>query len=362
MRVTAFTKYGSMAASTRQRVLQYIPYLQSVGIEVEYHPLLGDDYVQNIATGSGFSRARLARSYLRRLWQLAAKPKSDVLWIYAELFPYLPAMFERLAFRSGVPIVYDFDDAFFHVYDSNERPSIRKLLGGKLQPLMRKSFVCCCGNDYLRSYAEPFCENSLILPTVVDTDVYRPVKRLNEERLVVGWIGSPSTWCNMQPLMPLLTELARERGVRIRVIGAGKEAERSDSHEIECAAWQEETEVEEVQKMDIGIMPLLDQPWQRGKSGYKLIQYMACGLPVVASPVGVNSEIVKEGVNGFLARGLDEWRNALSRLIDAPQLRQAFGSAGRKLAVERYSLEVHAPRLAGVLKAAASAARAGRDW
>lgn len=351
MRVAAFTKYGRAAASTRQRVLQYLPALEAAGIHVEYYPLLGSDYVHSLATGIRSSRARIAASYVGRIRQLAFGTKADALWVYAELFPYLPAAFERLAFRSGKPVVYDFDDAFFHQYDDSPRRAVRAALTGKLEPLLRGAAACACGNAYLQSYASRFCANSIVLPTVVDTDIYRPLARNPGEAPVIGWIGSPSTWQYVRPLLPLLRELTIELGVRVRVVGAGAKAVGDGFPGLDFVEWREDAEVDEVRAMDIGIMPLPDEPWTRGKSGYKLVQYMACGLPVVASPVGVNGDMVRDGENGFLARDPGEWRAALARLIADPSLRAQMGSAGRQRAEAEYSLRSQAPRLVSLFNA-----------
>lgn len=354
MRLAAFTKYGSMAASTRQRLLQYVPHLAAAGIEVEYHPLLPDDYVRGMATGEPYPRRKTAAAYLERFRQLALGSDADAIWIYAELFPYLPGALEKLAFRSGKPVVYDCDDAFFHAYDAHPSPWLRRLLGRKLEPLLKGAAVCCCGNAYLQGYASRFSANTLLLPTVVDTDVYRPGGgRPDGQPVTIGWIGSPSTWPYMRPLLPLLRELIDRCGVRLRVVGGGRAAQSDAFPGVDLIDWTEASEVDEVRRMDIGIMPLPDDLWARGKCGYKLIQYMACALPVVASPVGVNSELVAPGGNGFLATGEGEWREALLRLIDDPALRRTFGATGRRRVEESYSLRAHAPRLVRLLQSLA---------
>lgn len=345
MKVRAFTRYGRSAASTRQRLLQYMPAMEDAGIEIEYFPLLDDQYVSRLQTGGSYSKWRIANRYLSRLNHLTRATDFDVLWVYAELFPYLPKYFERLAFRTGKPVVYDFDDAFFHQYDDSSNVVVRRMLGGKLAAIMAGASACSCGNAYLRDYALQYCPNSIVIPTVVDTELYRPRDSAASEPLVIGWIGSPSTWCNVQPLLPVLREIAREHRIRVRVIGAGNAAQGDVFDGLELVEWSEATEVEEVRSMDVGIMPLLDLPFQRGKSGYKLIQYMACGLPVIASPVGVNSEIVEPGLNGLLATTPDDWRSALHRLLGDPVLRARMGAAGRERAVARYSLASQAPRL-----------------
>jgi glycosyltransferase involved in cell wall biosynthesis len=181
----------------------------------------------------------------------------------------------------------------------------------------------------------------------VDTNQYLPLSdpRDSVEPIVVGWIGSPSTWRFVQPLLPLLAELSAKKMIKVRIVGAGSKADGAGLSGFHFIEWQEANEVRDVQAMDIGIMPLPDELWARGKSGYKLIQYMACGLPVIASPVGVNTEIVQEGVNGFLAGNLDEWKVALMRLIQDQGLRKRMGANGRLCAAELYSLQAHAPRL-----------------
>lgn len=356
VRVLAFTKYARSAASTRQRLLQYLPYLAEQGIEVTCHALLDDAYVRTIGTAGLSSRARVAGAYAARLRTLSARHDADVLWIYGELFPYLPAWFERLAFRSCKPVVYDCDDAFFHLYDASPSPAVRYLLGKKLEPLLRGAAACACGNDYLRDYAARYCENTIVLPTVVDTKRYVPgPPKSNHEAPVIGWIGSPSTYRYLEAIMPLLGELARTRGVKVRVVGAGPAAATDRFAGLELVDWSEQGEIAAVQAMDIGIMPTADELWAKGKCGYKLIQYMACGLPVVSSPVGVGAELVLRGPAGLLASTPDQWRTALETLIADPDLRAAMGKAGRARAESDFSLAVHAPRFAGLLREAAGA-------
>lgn len=354
MRVAAFTKYGPMAASTRQRLIQYVPRLAAAGIAVDHHPLLPDDYVRGVATGRRYPRGRTLRAYADRFRQLVAGTDADLVWVYAELFPYLPGSLERLAFRSGRPVVYDCDDAFFHAYDAHPNPRVRRLLGRKLEPLLRGVAAATCGNAYLESYVSRFCERTMLLPTVVDTELYGAAPGPRPDRPVtIGWIGSPSTWPYMRPILPLLRELAASRGIRIRVVGAGPAAAADAFPGLDLIEWSEAREVEDVRAMDIGVMPLPDDIWALGKCGYKLIQYMACALPVVASPVGVNSEIVSPGENGFLATGEAEWRDSLVRLIGDPALRHSFGAAGRRRVEQHCSLDVHAPRLIGLLRSLA---------
>ncbi len=349
IRVLAYMKYGALAASTRQRLLQYAAPLRAAGIEIDYVPLLDDDHIARIAAGRPTAKMATVRAYLRRFGQLATRRRHDVVWVHCELFPYLPGLFERLAGLGGKPIVYDFDDAIFHMYDLHPSGAVRRLLGTKLAPLLSGAAAAIGGNAYLRDYAARYCANAVEIPTVVDTDAYLPAPRRTDANAVVGWIGSPSTWRYVAPLVPPLCAALAASGSRFRVVGAGPGAEGIPG--MDAITWDEATEIEEVQAMDIGIMPLPDDPWARGKCGYKLIQYMACGLPVVASPVGVNREIVTHGVTGFLVETTDEWIAALVRLIGDPKLRRRMGDAGRAHIERHYSLRSQVPRVEALLRA-----------
>lgn len=354
MRVLALVKYGRRAASTRQRFLQYEPFLAAAGFTVDYAPLLGDAYLERLVDGRRPSLLSVAAAYGARLARLLTARRYDLLWVHYELFPYFPGLAERLAALAGRPIIYDFDDAIFHNYDASPQRLVRRLLGRKLEPLLRSAYACCCGNPYLRDYAIRYCPNSIILPTVVDTDLYvpSPTAKAPGQPVTIGWIGSPSTWPLVRPYLKLLAELCSDGTVEVRAVGAGIAAEADRFPGLHLVAWTEQREIAEVQKMDIGIMPVWDGPFQRGKSGYKLIQYMACGLPVVASPVGVNRDIIVDGDNGFLANSDADWRAALTRLIDDPQLRRRLGDAGRLRAERDLSLASQAPRLVEVFRSA----------
>ena len=357
MRVLALPRYGQLAASTRQRFSQYAPDFAEAGISLELSPLMDDDHMRRLVRGQRPSILGTASAMGRRVRSLLAAHDYDLLWLHCESFPYLPGYLELLAFRSGRPVVYDFDDAIFHIYDSSPRPLVRRLLGRKLQPLLKRVSAVTCGNDYLADYARGFCDRVLVVPTVVDTDRYVPAPAPRQQPLTIGWIGSPSTWPQVRPLLPLLAELYRAHGVRFRAIGAGVRAEGDRFEGIDLVEWSEKREIAEVQAMDIGIMPLTDSPFVRGKSGYKLIQYMACGLPTVASPIGVNASIVKESRTGYLASNTEEWRQALLRLIADPALRRRLGQEGRRKAVAQYSLASQAPRLIELFRSLAPVSR-----
>lgn len=343
MRILALMKYDTSAASTRQRLVQFIPYLNDHGIVFEISPLLDSSYVSNLTTGKRFRFWNIIKSYIWRFRIILKIRSFDVVFVQYESAPYLPSIFEQLITLFRRPIVCDYDDAIFHQYDSHKYKFVRRLLGSKLQPLLRSASLCICGNAYIESYASKYCKNTAIIPTVVDTDVYKPRSHRDGDALTIGWIGSPSTWCYLEPLLPEILPTIVAAGANFRVVGAGANA--VDIVGVDAVDWTEASEVFEVQSFDIGIMPLPDDKWARGKCGYKLIQYMACGVPVIASPVGVNVEIVVDGRNGYLARNPDDWRNALRKLISDSALRKKMGEFGRENAVERYSLQSQKSRL-----------------
>ena len=350
MKMLALMKYGDKAASTRQRLLQYRAYFSHQGIEIVFCPLLHNDYLEQTFRGRPFPILSIFESYLSRMRRLIDVSCFDIIWVQYESFPYMPGLFENLTILGGKPMIYDFDDAIFHQYDAHPNPIVRHFLGRKLQPLLRRSSLCVCGNAYLKSYGDRFARHTTIVPTVLDTGVFAPsVQPRGAARPVtIGWIGSPSTWSFVQPLIPLLQRLSEELNLVIRVVGVVRPP--STCSRFEFLDWSEDEEVALIQGMDVGIMPLPDEPWTRGKCGYKLIQYMACGIPVIASPVGVNSDIVDGGVNGYLARDEHEWEAAIRRLAANAELRSTMGARGRDKIVAEYSLHVHGPRLATMLR------------
>lgn len=345
VKILALTKYGSQAASTRQRFTQYEPALAAAGMAVDYSTFFDNDHLDRLIAGRGASYLAALRGYARRARAVLAARDYDALWVHYELFPYLPGAFERIGKWAGIPIVVDYDDATFHIYDTSRHSLVRRLLSHKLVPLLESASAACCGNSYLHDYVSQYCQHTIILPTVVDTNRYIPVGRENAGPVVIGWIGSPSTWEFVRPLLPLLRSLVEEFGVIFRAVGAGDGAKRDLFPGLDLVTWSEASEIAMVQNMDIGIMPVPDGSFERGKCGYKLVQYMACGKPVVASPVGVNRSMVELGPTGFLAQSDSEWRDALVQLISDPRLRASLGQTGRARAVADFSLAGQSGRL-----------------
>jgi glycosyltransferase involved in cell wall biosynthesis len=251
-----------------------------------------------------------------------------------------------------VPYVVDFDDAIFHTYDQHRSSLVRWILGQKLAPLILRARSVVVGNGYLESYVRGHGAHKVVrIPTVVDIQHYRVVDEPPAQEIRIGWIGTPETAHYLYIVRAALRSLGSERAIRLVTIGAPPLEDFGVP--MEQHPWTENTESEVLQGIHIGIMPLPDQAWERGKCAYKLIQYMACGRPVIASPVGVNRDIVTNDV-GILASTSIEWTEAFRVLASDPIRRRACGAAARRLIEREYSLEATAPRLVRLLQAAGS--------
>jgi len=319
-----------------------------MGFSFTIRPFFGDNYLAGLYDGK-MPVFSVLKSYAARFATILNAKRFDAIWMEAELLRWLPAWVEEALFPAGVPLVVDYDDAIFDWYGSQRFPGVSRLLGQKINKIMAMADLVVVGNDYLGNYAHwAGAKRIEKVPTVVDVDRYFVPVRDESRCVTVGWIGTPVTAKFLSHISEALQTIVNKYGVSIVAVGA--KPQQWDGFSVEVRPWQESTEVAEIQDFDIGVMPLPDEPYERGKCGYKLIQYMACGKPVVASPVGVNAEIVRHGENGFPAKTTDEWIDALSRLIEDSQLRRRMGQAGRSMVETDYSLQMQAPRLEGMLR------------
>jgi len=352
IKVLALTRYSRLGASSRLRTYQYLPYFKQNGIAIEVAPLFGDDYINDLYSGKGKRPTVVLRAYFRRIKDLLRFRHFNLVWIEKELFPFLPAWGESLVNAFGIPYVVDYDDAIFHNYDLHPNKLVRFLLRNKINNIMKQAAVVVVGNSYLgeRAY-HAGAKRIELIPTVVDIKRYRVIPKLDRSPFTIGWIGSPGTSKYIHLIKPALSDVCKNGNAKVLLVGAGSIM--LNDVPVEVKPWAEESEVEDIQTFDVGVMPLPDEPWERGKCGYKLIQYMACGKPVVASPVGVNQEIVDHGINGFLARDVAEWVAALKQLRDNASLKQEMGYAGRRKVEEQYCIQVTAPRLVDIMRSVA---------
>lgn len=354
LRILVLTRYGELGASSRMRFFQYLPILAQHGFQVEVQPLFDDDSLSARYSTGHYKFLTLVHSFAKRIFRLIRSKKRDLIWIEKEALPWWPQWFESALLR-GVPYVLDFDDAVFHNYDLHRLGWVRQVFGKKLDRLMANATLVVCGNYYLANRAKVACAPRVeVLPTVIDLKKYAdtaiPMPAADFLPRIV-WIGSPSTACYLEILREPLLSLSQRIPFVLRVIGA--HVEWSDVN-VECLQWTSETEVSSIARGAVGVMPLLDSAWERGKCGYKLIQYMACGLAVVASPVGVNNEIVEDSVNGFLAAKAEDWVAALEHLLTNAEVRTRMGQEGKRRVMANYCLQATAPRMIELLQLSSS--------
>ncbi len=353
MRILILTRYERLGSSSRVRFYQYIPYLASNNVEVTVAPLLGDDYVRGLYEGRRPSLFSILAAYARRIRWLMKSSSFDLIWLEKELLPWVPAWGEMILEKMGIPYVVDYDDAVFHRYDLHRNRWIRFLLGKKIKRVMQYAALVVVGNDYLKDHAiRSGAKRVAYLPSVVDGARYLPTGKPAHSPFIIGWIGSPVTAPFLEAIRPSLETLVHQGGAEIILVGSGGTDSLPQIPKT-ILPWSEEMETSISGKFDVGIMPLPDGPFEKGKCGYKLIQYMAAGLPVVASAVGINRRIVDHDVNGFLADSESEWTHALEFLRDNPEAGRQMGSAGRIKFESEFDLKVTAPQLLALLKQAA---------
>jgi glycosyltransferase involved in cell wall biosynthesis len=349
MRILLLSRYEHLGASSRYRSYLYLPYLRSRGHEVDVSPLLSDTYMRRLYAGGSTPLLNVLRSYLRRVSRLLVSGRYDLLWIEYESLPWIPYGLECLLRGTGTPYVVDYDDAVFHRYDMHHSGLVRRVLGNKINAVMRDAAGVIVGNDYLAERARAAGARKIVtIPTVIDVGACPGTPLPEREPFTIGWIGSPSTSHYLASIEEALRAVCA--GTGSRVIAIGDPGLRLKGVLLESRPWNEATENEEISRFDVGIMPLPDTPWERGKCGLKLVKYMGCARAVVASPVGVNRSIVEDGVNGFLAADTAQWVEVLTRLRGDFALRQRMGLAGRAKVEGQYSLQTAAPVLASILE------------
>lgn len=350
--------YPGEAAATRFRVLQLVGPLRALGIEMDVRPLLDAATFAGLYDRGDAARTawRLGRAHLRRLRDVAAARRADVVLLQREAALLGPPLVELLLDVVGRrPIVLDLDDPTWVAYDSPTFGRLGRVLKwpGKADWLIDRAAIVTCGGRAIAAHVEARGGTARVVPTVVDTDVFRPRAKSGAHRPpVVGWIGSHSTAPYLAGLAAALGEAAAQAPFRMLTVGAAARIE-VPGVEVEQRPWTLEGEVADFQSLDVGLYPLADDEWARGKSGFKAIQYLACGVPSVVTPIGATADIGVPGTTHLEARTAGEWAEAVARLAGDPALRQAMGGAGRAHALEWYTVPRAAAALAEALRAAA---------
>jgi len=358
MNVLGLSSYPVEAAATRYRLEQFVGPLADRGITLTVRPFLNSKAFEMLYQRRALPYTSLAliKSGLRRLKDLLSLSQTDVVLVQREAMLFGPPLIEWLSVRVfRRPMVLDLDDATYVSYTSPTYGRLGKALKwfSKTDDLIQWADIVTCGNRAIAEYAESKGATTRIIPTVVDTDVFVPRPRVSQEPVVLGWIGTHSTFPYLQTIFPVLQDLAKSHRFKVKIVGAGTGRANISGIEVEYLEWNLEREVEDFQSFDIGLYPfdpsLYAEKWAAGKSGFKPIQYMAIGIPYVASPVGAAADIGEAGVTHFHATTNDEWFKALELLLSDPELCQTLGAAGRRHVVERYSLSEQADKLAGAL-------------
>jgi glycosyltransferase involved in cell wall biosynthesis len=342
MRILFLTRYNNYGPSSRYRAYNYKPYLNN--INACFAPLLDGDYILNLYSKNKF-KAFIQRSlsvFKRIIFLICNVNQFDLIIIEKELFPNIPYFIEYLFLRN-TSYALDFDDNIATGYKENIFKRI--FLKNKIQNLVKAAkFVTVCNRWYFNEFKT---NNLFYLPTVVNLESYQKVKHNFETKIVsIVWIGSPSTIQYLQNVIPVLKQLSKKYPIKLKIIGAAITIEGVD---VELVEWNPLNENNDLYLADIGIMPLNDSIWDKGKCGFKLIQYMATGLPVIASSSPANSEIVSDGVNGFIIKDSKEWYFKLEELILNKELREQFGKSGRKKIESNYSYQVWGNRYVNLI-------------
>jgi len=345
MKVLFLTKYGDAGPSSRYRFYNYQPYFEEAGISCCFKPLLSNDYVYSLYKKQKVKAlVKSLFSVFKRIFFLLFNLKEyDLIIIEKELFPNVPYFVEAYLLKSKL-YALDFDDYVATSYKENKIKSF--FFENKIQNLVAKAKLVTVGNHWY--FEELKGDNLRYLPTVVDLEKYAKPKQYNEvDILTIVWIGSPSTAKYLQLVASALEKLAEKYTIKLKIIGANINIEKV---EVELVSWDSTTEAEELLSADIGIMPLTRTMWENGKCGFKLIQYMASGLPVVATSVPANEEIVEDDINGFIVNNDEDWYNKLETLIVNRNLREQFGKSGRDRIENYYSYQVWGNRYVNIIK------------
>jgi len=334
------------APSQRFRFEQYFEAMQRNSIEYEVQSFLTHENWRLFYDKGKLAQKAVAliTGFTRRIAGLVGAWRADYIFIHREASPIGPPIFEWIIARVlRKRIIFDFDDAIW-LTDKRRESLLNRLVKwrGKISSICKWSYRVSCGNEYLAAYARKFNQRVIVNPTTVDTNlVHNPdsfgARQSNDDSLVIGWTGSHSTLKFLELLESVLQAVERDHPKVSFLVIADKPPKLNLSR-INFVPWSQSSEVADLMKLDIGIMPLPDDEWSKGKCGFKILQYMALGIPSVSSRVGVNSEIVRDGENGFLCTTSQEWFHCLRQLIENKSMRQQLGRAGRETVVARYSV------------------------
>lgn len=354
-RIIFLTQTSDIGASARYRVYQYIRYLEKEGFACTVSPAVPDNILLEANNQPNFmNKFRYYSAIIqKRISDMKKINEFDCIFIQRDILIHVYPIIEKLIALRHRKIIFDFDDALYLFPPHKKMNFLFNLLWDKkkIEKIIKLSGHVIAGNFFLKNYAEDFTRNVTLIPTSIDLGFYNfneGQKRLIGKKVRIGWIGNQGTFDYLEKIMPVFQKLAKNYDIEIVVIGA--KGEQVEGIKITYRDWNPQNEVEEIKNFDIGVMPLTNDEWSEGKSGTKLLQYMAAGIPAVVSPVGVNKEIVEEGLNGFLASSPEEWLEKISNLIERKVDVDKICLRARKTVEEEYSVKVNAVKLKKVIE------------
>lgn len=351
MNILIFTRHQWLGASSRYRSIQYFPFFEKAGYSIIHRPLFTDDYLRSRARGKTPYLA-VIMSYIRRFISIIIDVRhADIVIVEKEILPYFPACAETALRYMGKPFIYDYDDAIWHAYERLGGGVIGRVLSNKVAYLVKNAEHVIAGSHYIESQCVSWGASSCTrIPTTVPRSRYTGQALTVKKTVDIVWIGSMSTGQYVIPLFPVFNRLHDIYGSTVRLIGCSSSLVAEFPSFIDAVPWSIDSEIDLLSSARIGIMPIPDNKYEQGKCGFKLIQYMGVGLPVVASPVGENRYIVQTDYNGYLANSAEDWFSALSRLIENESLAKQLGKQGYSLYRKKYSTESAAIRYINVLQ------------
>lgn len=368
MHIVFFGNASNRIAAIRYRIGTFARMLEAEGHRCTVClPMSMDDEERYYGNASAIRKVwMLLVVVLRRIAQLRHVPGADVVYFRGPLLPYGPPVLERAIRWMNPRLVFDIDDAIWEPPAHVESAFLRWVDYGWTRKMAAMCAHAVVGNELLRNYVAPLNPNVAVIPTCIDMDLHtqKAYPELLENRglesplsiqVILGWTGLKDNLGYLAPIEPVLKELANEHGIALH-IATGKPYA-LEGVAVENEHWTLAHEIDYLQRADIGLMPLHDSPRARGKCAFKALQYMAVGTPVVLSPVGMNAEVVEDGISGFLAESPEEWKEKLGRLIGDSELRERMGRAARERVRERYSHAVYFPEFKAVLERVARGAK-----
>ncbi|UCB56958.1 MAG: glycosyltransferase family 4 protein [Candidatus Omnitrophota bacterium] len=354
IKVLFISPYPTEGPSNRYRIEQYLPYLKKAGIDCTIQPFMNSDCYKIFYLPKKRLKKLIYFLYnvAQRFLAIYKAKDYDVVFIHLEAFPIGPPFLEWiLAKVMRKPIIFDFEDAIY-LKRKGTRSWLVNLIKRpwKFYDILRLSAHIMVCNQYMKELVGRYNSNVTVIPTAIDTDKFI-VKdlSLHNNKLILGWIGSPSTLPYLLHIKRPLQKISEKYNVALKIVGGGRDV-KMPGVEVINEKWTLKNDIQSFQSLDIGLYPLPQDERAMAKTPFKTIQYMSVGMPVVASQAGAIGNIIKDGINGFLALTEEDWLKKLSILIENAQLRRDLGVEGRRTVEERYSVKGNAPKFLEILQ------------